>query len=264
MGFHEDNVWLLEKANCHIAKVGEEARIDAATFHMTGKQFSHLRANCNHARRALHIREIIWSSLRDDEQHQIINALSVVTAEFFSSKSLQKQIQFFQGTFCTPPRKRRIFVACRHDSPAAIEAFLVCNPYENGSSWSAEITHRTPLATRGASHLLISEAITSLRADGCRTFSLTLVPGLRCNQSPHRLFPISNILELGYRFGSSVYDMKGIYEYKRRFNPHFRPLFIGFFPRVTLRHAIAAMKCINITSFNSALAVASLVKRVMQ
>ena len=261
LGITSNEISTFKDEGFKIAKAGEEAIIELGSFSLKGKTFSKLRQNLNRARKELFIVETDFSTVPQRKRNELCARARHITSEFLAAKTIGEEISFFQGKF-QPSRhgRRRLFEAKRRDNPSISEGFLVCNPYSANTGWSAEITHKSPLATRGTSHLLLAYAAEVFKNEGYRLLSLTMVPGKNAMQENHFHPVFSRLLALSYTLGSAFYDMRGLYRYKRTFAPRFEPVYIGFYPRLSFKHALAGLSCVQLRSINLWIALNNLFK----
>lgn len=77
-------------------------------------------------------------------------------------------------------------------------------------------------------------AMRCMQQEGVSGVSLCLIPCLRCDQpSDGDSRVVRRGLSFWWRYGNWLFDMRGIYHYKSRFRPEFRPLYVAASPRIT-------------------------------
>jgi phosphatidylglycerol lysyltransferase len=133
--------------------------------------------------------------------------------------------------------RRRLFVA-RHEG--RIVAFLVCNPGLSGQLWAVETYRHLPDAVRGVIPFCIMKTLRTMKEEGVRYVSLSLIPFLRCETAVHG---DSGILRFAANFWwqhlNSIFDMRGIYHFKSRFRPDYREMYLAALPGLSVQSTLS-------------------------
>jgi phosphatidylglycerol lysyltransferase len=238
----DDEAPLFRRQGFQLTKAGEEPILDLPYTTWRGKPFEWLRRQENWCRRkGVVCREVIACSDDDEYRCRVAPELQVVSREHIESTPFRRELQFFEGRFDPLDlRRRRLFIAeggsgAGNGAPPRIEAFVVCNPAEAGRMWAIEIYRHRSDALRGVVPYLMLHVARTLKAEGVERLSLSLCPGLRC-ETP--LEGDSAMVRIGtgvwWRWGSWMFDLRGIYHYKSRFRPEFHNRYFAAMPKLTV------------------------------
>ncbi len=94
-----------------------------------------------------------------------------------------------------------------------------------------ELMARRPQAPAGVMEAIFAAAGARFRAEGCETLSLNEVPFHHLEQ---RLRPLERLITLIGRRLTPVYNAAGLYHFKAKFAPHWRPVYLCVYPRGAL------------------------------
>ena len=213
-----------------ITKCGEEPIVDLASATWRGGQYEWLRRQERYClRQGLECIEVSprdgYGGLADD--------LRALAREHAENTTHGREMTYFVSRFDLDRLgRRRLFVARGN---GRLEGFVVCNPCLGGRMWAIETYRRRADAVRGVTPFIMMHAMRKMKSEGVERVSLSLVPGLRAEQGYEGdsvLFRWGQVLWL--RSLNWIYDMRGIYHYKSRFRPDFRPMYIAARPRLTV------------------------------
>ncbi|MEF3275435.1 MAG: DUF2156 domain-containing protein [Chloroflexus sp.] len=108
-------------------------------------------------------------------------------------------------------------------------ALLLTQP--SATTAVTELMLRRPQAPAGVMEALFTAAGTQLKAEGCRILSLNEVP---FHHLDHNLRPLERLITLVGRQLASVYNATGLYRFKAKFAPLWRPVYLCAQPRLPL------------------------------
>jgi phosphatidylglycerol lysyltransferase len=229
-----DEAPLFRAAGFQVTKWGEDPLVDLKTTAWKGKAFEWLRRQENYCRRQdVEIEEVVADPANPDYCERISPALREVSQSHLEATRHGRELRTFVSQF--DPLllgRRRLWIARRQ---GRYEAFIVCNPSIGGAEWSVETYRRRDDATRGIVPALMMAAMRQMQQEGVSSVSLCLIPCLRCDEpTPDDSPMVRRGLSFWWRCGNWLFDMRGIYHYKSRFRPTFRPLYIAASPRITI------------------------------
>ncbi|MCX7859346.1 MAG: DUF2156 domain-containing protein [Chloroflexus sp.] len=204
----------LARAGWETIRVGIEGVID-----LTGENL-HRRAVRKMARAAARfgrVSEIPWSPTA-------VARLRGLARE--ARHGQRPQLRFLFRTIFEP--ETRLFVFIDNDGLWQ-GAVLLTQP--SPSVAVTELMLRRPHAPSGIMEAIFAAAGAQLRAEGCQTLSLNEVPFRHLD---HNLRPLERLITLAGRQMAGVYDADGLYRFKAKFAPHWRPVYLCARPRLPL------------------------------
>ena len=242
-----------KEAGCEITKMGEEPIIDLERTEWRGKKYEWVRRQENYCKRQGV--ELVEVRTEDDNYEQEIAPQLEQVSQLHVADTLHaREMKFFVGSF-DPHHlgSRRLFVAWHE---GRVVAFIVCNPCVAGEMWAIEIYRKLPDAPRGVVPFAIMSILRTLKEEGVKFASLSLIPLLRCNTDPKekKIHHGSRVFYFIARFWWNrmnwVFDMRGIYHFKSRFRPDYREMYLAAFPKVTIRSMWALGMTWEVLKFN--------------
>jgi phosphatidylglycerol lysyltransferase len=244
-----ENVPLFLKFGFQRTKWGEEAIVDLEGCTWGGKPYEWVRRQTNFCRRhGLTVTECLRDKMTPAAWHKLMVELCHLAAAPLADKPQAAEIRFLDGQF--DPRnlgRKRIFVARTQNTESRVEAFLACNPCEDGAKWVFEMYRHRADSVRGAMPFLMHQTMQILQAEGVRHVSLCLIPGRGCQQP---LFDDSSLarrgLVLGSTYFSFIFDSPGMYHFKSRFRPRFEDRYICAWPKFTLSTAWTFVRVLGV------------------
>lgn len=216
-----------------ISKLGEEPIVDLHKTTWQGKDYDWVRRQENYCRRqGLVFEEVAHLQNRGAFLEVIGTELEEISQRHIEHTAHGYELQFFEGRFRTHDmRKRRVFMA---RSESRIEGFIVCNPACNGQMWGIDIYRKRIDAPRGVIPFMMLQAMRQMKGEGIEHVSLSLAPCLRCEKKypgDSALVRRGNVMWFNHL--NFLFDMHGVFHYKSRFRPTFRPLFLAAYPKAT-------------------------------
>jgi lysylphosphatidylglycerol synthetase-like protein (DUF2156 family) len=219
-------------------KIGEEPWFDLAEWHTPrGNRGKKYRWAANHARRlGVEIDEYRPGGKRDPAvESEILGVLE----RWRAALGKPETNSFMRASPLEQASLKRIFVARRN---GRAEAALSCAYIPAVNGWYLEDILRAPGAANGATELMISEALTRLRADGASEAAFALAPmrGVS-DQLDRRARWIAHGLAWAIRQLDRRYGFSAMARYEARFAPtEWRARYLAFFPVVPRLAAIRA------------------------
>lgn len=216
-----------------IRKIGETACIDVPGFSLEGPS----RARLRQARNRAH---------RDGWKVEVVPAGGAVPwddlaaiSEAWLGLHAGREKAFSLGRF--DPAYLALFpVAIVRKEGGAPVAFASLWPSPGGKELAVDLMRHGPEAPNGVMDFLFMEAILWAKEQGFAVFDLGMAPlaGLKAGRYAPAL---TNVGQIAYDRGESLYGFRGLRTYKAKFQPAWRPLFIAAPARVSLPVALAAV-----------------------
>ncbi|QDT41538.1 Phosphatidylglycerol lysyltransferase [Gimesia alba] len=251
-GISEVELPTFREQGFRITKYGEEARLNLADHHWSGKPFEWVRRQENYVRRQnVVLKELHEADHAPDEWQTILTELLTISEEHICNKSQTGEIPFFEGQLIPGYlHRRRLFVAQAEAGRGRFEGFLLCTPLAGGNSWSFEMYRQRNDAVRGTIPFLMKQAIDVLAEEGCKSVSLCPIPTLRCKaRIPDDCFVSWLGLRIWGNCLGAIFDTKGMYHFKSRFRPQFENIYICSYPTSSLGTLLSFVRCVKALNF---------------
>src|SRR5581483_6960522 len=104
-------------------------------------------------------------------------------------------------------------------------AFVTWLSYSAGEAAVLDLMRRAEDCPPGTMELLVTRSLEDLRQRGYRSASLGGVP---IASTTGRAGPIERALGWVYEHGGTIYEAKGLFAFKRKFDPRWEPIFLLF------------------------------------
>lgn len=236
----------LGKQNAEVARqcgmallpIGESGYFDLSNWKPAGDRCKKVRAGINQARRAgITVEKYDWEAGRNDQTYAEIETLCqewINTREIDALGWLLELDPFYLS------EHKRYFLARSADGH--VEAFLACSPIMARRGWYLEDLIRKPVADRGVSELLITEALKYLAAEGAEIATLGTSP-LAGIEPGGQFKKIERLLKLIYDHLDAFYHFKALHRFKAKFATTYTdPEFLALYPpRIRLRMLLAVI-----------------------
>lgn len=204
----------------HTMKFGEAAIVDlTGGFTLDGPQFKSLRAALRHAEAS----GLDYAVVRAGDLDPILPELAAVSQAWLADRHGEEKC-FSLGRFDEAYLRRFDIAVVRHEGRIVAFANLWALP--NKAELSVDLMRRLRDAPNGAMDLLMVRTIQRGAAQGYATFSLGMAPlsGL----TARRLSPLwARLGATLYGHGERFYGFSGLRAYKQKFDPEWRPRYIG-------------------------------------
>ena len=206
-------------ADLYLSKLGEEARVNLATFSLDGRPRAPLRQSHRKAERDGASFRIVSSA----EVPALLPELRAVSDDWLHAKSAAEKgfsLGYFDAAYLSQCRCGLV------EKDGAIVAFA--NIWETASRHACSIdlmrySHRAP---KGVMDYLFAELMLWAKAQEYQWFSLGMAP--LAGLETHRLAPAWHKLgRLLYRYGENFYNFEGLRHYKEKFLPEWRPRYLA-------------------------------------
>lgn len=258
----EEDLPVFRDRGFQISKLGEEPIVDLPKTTWQGKDYDWVRRQENYGKRhGLQFEEVLASPSNRIFREIIGPELEEISERHIEQTVHGYELQFFEGRFrISAMGQRRIFIA---RSEFRIEGFLVCNPAMNGRMWGVDLYRKRIDAPRGAVPFMILQAMRQMKEEGITHVSLSLAPCLRCEEKypgDSWLVRMGNVLWFNHL--NFLFDMHGIFHFKSRFRPEFRPLFLAAYPKATYSSMDSFLNSWGVGSINPIRLMGNTMKKI--
>lgn len=205
--------------------VAEETVIHPAQWSTTGRRWQDVRSSVNRAARAgIRAQWLSASELSHGQRAQLVD----ISEEWVAEKGLPEMGFTLGGVEEVSGDDVRVMIAV--DDTGTVHGVTSWLPrYCEGEliGWTLDFMRRRPDGMNGVMEFLIAETAERLRSDGVQIMSLSGAPlahtghGDRVDRMDRVLSYLSTALEPAYGFRSLL-------EFKRKFQPEFRPLVMAY------------------------------------
>ena len=211
-----------------VAKLGEDACFELASYNLRGNQVAKVRAAVNRADKdGLTVEEYQPTQHRD---LRLEHEMREVSRAWFEGK--RSQFGFMVGTDgLDNPLGRRYFTA--RQKGGAMVGFVVFVPYTSNGQlcYMADITRRVPGGPQGVMEKIVIEAFNQMRAEGIAWGNLGLCPLVNL-QAAEEATPLNRVLRFVYENLGGVFDFKALHHAKKKFAPsQWQPRYLAYWPK---------------------------------
>ena len=216
-------------------RIGEEAFLDVATFSTVGKRRSNVRHSVTRARKdgvvVVRYDDRTRTPGRDEQ-------LAALSAAWLADK-VGPELGFTLGRFDLDRLDdQEVYVALveKGTPQERTVGFITWLPYADGEAAVLDLMRRAEPCPPGVVECLVVDAIADFAARGRRTVSLGGVP---LAATTERRGPVQRTFGWLYENGGQVYAAKGLFRFKDKFDPDWRPMYLAYpgatsLPRVGL------------------------------
>lgn len=225
-------------------KFGEEPILDLGDLEWKGKPFEWVRRQTNFCQRAgLRVTEIANHQI--DET--IAQEMNEIIDQDLSSRTFTKPLRLLVGEFNSSELHRKRLFVVQAENSNRIEAFLACNPMQNGTQWAFETFRKRNDCPRGAMAFLFRTVIDQLQDEGVDRVSLCLVPGRGVEEwNGERTYKLTHtLLKLWYRRMNFLFNVRGQEHFKARFRPRFESRYLCVTPHSSLYSVYSFLKTVG-------------------
>lgn len=203
----------------NLLKIGEEARVQMATFNLDGKPKKNLRNTVNKlAREGLRL-EIIPA----DAVMPLLPRLKAISDAWLADKHVREK-RFSLGAFDPEYLKRTpMALVWQGDTLLAFANLFLTETKEEAS---VDLMRHAPSAPAGIMDFLFVELMQWARQEGYRWFNLGMAP--LAGLTARRMAPLwSRFGALVFGRGERFYNFQGLKRYKDKFDPEWEPRYMA-------------------------------------
>ncbi|QAY67677.1 bifunctional lysylphosphatidylglycerol flippase/synthetase MprF [Paenibacillus protaetiae] len=200
-------------------KLGEEAVVPLARFHLTGRRKADLRAACNKFER----NGYTFGMIRPPFAPVLLSELKDVSDEWLGGR---KEKGFTLGTF-KESYLELAPIAVLRDNEGRVAAFASLMPvYDKGVSVQIDLMrHRKGL--NGVMDVLFVHLLEWAKAEGYETFNLGMAPLASVGESSYS-YRGERLARWVFLKGNQFYGFQGIRRFKEKFDPEWEPRYLAF------------------------------------
>lgn len=205
-------------------KIGEEAFLDVATFSTAGKRLANVRHTVTRARKdgvtVLRYDEAARSPRRDAD-------LAAISTAWLNGKG-GPELGFTLGRFDLDRLgDQEVYVAVTGEGTAEerVVGFVTWLPYAGGDAAVLDLMRRADPCPPGVMECLIVDSMADFARRRRTTASLGGVPLAATTERADRL---QRLLGWLYEHGGSMYAAKGLFRFKDKFAPRWKPMYLAY------------------------------------
>lgn len=211
------------QAGLSLFKVGEGARLKADQFHLKGNDFQNLRTLRNRAHR-LGIR-FRWYDASQGIDELLERQLAAISHRWLEMKKT-REMSFDMGSFSIDDiRHNGTGIAL--DPEGKPLAFATWRPFAQGEGRALDLMRALPQA-RNVMDFILIESITRFNANGIKHINLGLAPLANTEKSPSRLVAEEKVVQFLFENLNDIYGYKSLFEFKRKYRPHWRERYVAY------------------------------------
>ncbi|MCU1505359.1 MAG: Lysyl-tRNA synthetase [Microbacteriaceae bacterium] len=207
--------------------IGDETVVHPSEWDTTGKRWQDIRSSINRAEREGVRAE--WTSFGQLSARHLSQIVEI-SEQWVAEKDLP-EMGFTLGSFdeLRDPAVRLMIARDARDHVVAITSWLPS--YRGGEviGWTLDFMRRTPDGSNGVMEFLIARSAERFRDDGVEFMSLSTAPLARGGEDDaEAVSGAARVLEyIGTRL-EPVYGFRSLLNFKRKFQPEFRPLAMAY------------------------------------
>jgi phosphatidylglycerol lysyltransferase len=219
----EELIPYYEQAGLSLFKIGEGARLKAGSFHLKGHDFQNLRTLRNRAHR-LGI-QFRWYDAAQGIDEALEHQLSAISRHWLKMKKA-REMSFDMGIFSIDDIRR-------HGAAVALDltgnplAFTTWRPFAQGEGRVLDLMRALPQA-RNIMDFILIESISHFNSNGVTLINLGLAPLANTEESPSRLVAEEKVVQFLFENLNHIYGYKSLFEFKRKYRPHWRGRYVAY------------------------------------
>lgn len=213
-----DNLTLFLELGLTVLRIGEQGSVSLSDFSLDGHEHKKLR----YVRNKLEREGCEFEVAEEDAVPALLPRLREISDAWLEEKSTREK-RFSLGRFTDDYMRRFPCALVRQEG--RIVAFANIWRGAPGTELSIDLMRSNPDAPRGVMDFLFVNLMEWGRDRGFAAFDLGMAPlaGLRSGPLATRW---SRFASLAYRYGEQIYNFQGVREYKDKFNPEWRPIYL--------------------------------------
>jgi phosphatidylglycerol lysyltransferase len=199
-------------------KLGEEGRVDLKRFTTEGKQNAKLRTSMNKFNREGYWFEVIQPPFNQE----LLTEITRVSKSWLGN---QKEKEFSVASF-REDYVTRFPIAMLRDSDGQLIAFsTLATDYKN--TVSIDLMRKVSDSPNGTMDVLFIYIFNWAKDQGYETCSLGMSPLSNVGNCSHS-FTSEKIIGLAYLYGNSLYNFRGLKEFKDKFSTSWEPKYLAY------------------------------------
>jgi phosphatidylglycerol lysyltransferase len=209
------------EAGFRLLKLGESARVALADFTLKGKKPEKLRSALNRAAREGLAFEVLSQPL----EARIWERLEAISDAWLEDRHLA-EIGFSLGYFDRDYLAHSPIAVVRHEGRIVAFASAV-EDFGHGREYGIDLMRYIPDAPNSTMDYLFVSLILHAQQAGYRWFNLGMAPLSGVGKSPWSPRD-ERLLKLVYQFGDRFYNYQGLRNYKEKFRPEWRGMYLAY------------------------------------
>ncbi|WP_456273390.1 phosphatidylglycerol lysyltransferase domain-containing protein [Bacillus sp. AK031] len=199
-------------------KLGEEGKVGLEQFSLEGKQGAKMRTILNKFTRS----GCEFSVIQPPYCKDLLSEMKQVSNSWLGN---QHEKRFSVASF-TEEYVSRFPVAVLKDSEGNILAFsTLATDYQN--TVSVDLMRKSSESPNGTMEMLFIEIFKWAKTNGYHTCSLGMSPLSNVGNCKHA-FISEKLIHLAYNHGNSLYNFKGLRDFKSKFASHWEPKYLAY------------------------------------
>jgi phosphatidylglycerol lysyltransferase len=225
-GIHPEFAGACLEMGWSVAIVGDETIVYPAEWNTTGKQWQDVRTSINRAERD-GVRSI-WTRFSELTPRHVIQ-IEAISEAWVAEKELPEMGFTLGGIDELRDDEVGLMIAVNSaDQIVGITSWLPSYTAGAVSGWTLDFMRRVPDGPNGVMEFLIARSAEQFRQDGIEFLSLSTAPLTRNNASVLENTGIARMLRyIGARL-EPVYGFSSLFNFKRKFQPEFRPVYMAY------------------------------------
>ncbi|RIW38938.1 DUF2156 domain-containing protein [Bacillus salacetis] len=205
-------------SGCRFIKLGEEGRVDLGRFTLEGKQNAKLRTSMNKFNREGFYFEVI----KPPFSQQLLSEINLVSKSWLGN---QKEKEFSVASF-REDYVSRFPIAVLRDSEGQMIAFsTLATNFKD--TLSIDLMRKVSESPNGTMDVLFIYIFNWAKAQGYEICSLGMSPLSNVGNCSHA-FTSEKIIGLAYQYGNSLYNFRGLKEFKDKFSTTWEPKYLAY------------------------------------
>jgi phosphatidylglycerol lysyltransferase len=225
-GIHPEFAEVCLEMGWSAAIVGDETIVYPAEWNTAGKHWQDVRSSINRAERDGV--SALWTRFSELTPWHV-NQIEEISEAWVADKELPEMGFTLGGIDELRDDEVRLMIAVdANDSIVGVTSWLPS--YTNGAvtGWTLDFMRRVPDGPNGVMEFLIARSAEQFRDDGIEFLSLSTAPLTRDNSSVLENTGIARMLRyIGSRL-EPVYGFTSLFNFKRKFQPVFRPVYMAY------------------------------------
>jgi phosphatidylglycerol lysyltransferase len=205
-------------------KLGEDARLCVADFHLKGSEFQKLRTARNKARKEGKV--LRWYQPGDGPFDYGLEAQLKLLSDEWLEKKQATEMTFDLGSFDLQ-RIRKDGAAAIFSTEGKLEAFATWLSYRQGRGRCLDLMRSYPEA-KGVMDFLIVESIDHFKDLGVEEVSLGNAPLANAEQNRRLYGREEKAVKFLFERFNRYYGYKSLFEFKKKYQPAWQGRYLGF------------------------------------
>ena len=225
-GIHPEFAEVCQQMGWTAAIVGDETIVYPAEWNTSGKHWQDVRSSINRAERD-GVRAI-WTRYSELTPRHV-SQIEEISEAWVSEKELPEMGFTLGGIDELRDDEVRLMIAVDADDRiVGVTSWLPSYTAGRVTGWTLDFMRRVPDGPNGVMEFLIARSAEQFRADGIEFLSLSTAPLTRANSSSLEDTGIARMLRyIGSRL-EPVYGFRSLFNFKRKFQPEFRPVYMAY------------------------------------